>query len=406
MEDNITYPAASNEKSEAEMEANPYGRYLGHVDIAYYCQTWVVRHKRDTVEQLRQEIELIKRSFRPLTADDEFNRLARRDNAIGVALILVAQEMIDEKQNKPKRAELNESGKLKVNHKFKPQPRHESKHLPRPRTPEEQAEIDQFNAAYDHFVQRDAHQARIKSLREAFENDSNVAEIEKLQKKAKAKEGELESLLNDAEKKERAGWAGATDAQINAVLDEMISDMHEAQRLRGEVEKEHGVRIDLQGCGEDESDVWGDIDARSPAPGLGQVARAVDFATTRRVAAIGRKYGLGRQPLRPPGSGLPRRERDEMIRDLAAILSYERQRQLLPWANNDSGATNVILQILKVDRAQIEAELAKVRAEIRARGNNMSQKEIERRVGDLIGKLYGNVYDSASLGATPEGNSE
>jgi len=390
------------------MDHNPYsGTFaLWPGQYEYNRAAFRVLHQSDSVEQLRQQIALIERSFEHPTSDETFNRLIAPLNGLRQVLIIEAQKMIDEKQGKPLRVEFDESDKLKIDTKLKPRPRHESKHVPRPRTPEEQADIDRFNAAYDHFLQRDTHWARINALRESFANDPNVADIEDLQKKAKAKEGELQSLLNDAEQKERTGWAGATDAQIKAVIDEMTADMHEAQKLRGEVEEKYGVKIDLQGGGEDESDVWGDIDTRSPGPGLEQVARAVDFATTRRIASIGQKYGLGRQPLRPPGSPLPQRARDEMKRDIATILSYERQRQLLPRGDNNSDATNVILQILKVDRAQIEAELAKVRTEIRARGNNMSQEEIEKRVGGLIEKLYGNVSDSASLGATPEGSSE
>jgi ribosomal 50S subunit-associated protein YjgA (DUF615 family) len=120
----------------------------------------------------------------------------------------------------------------------------------------------------------------------------------------------------------------------------------------------------------------------------------------RRIQSIGQKYGLGRQPLR--AGGPPRRSDEEMRQDLTEILSMEKQRQLLG-GEGDNGVTQVVAQMMRVDRGQIEMDIKMAQAEIQRRKGTITRQEIEQISQRLLQKVLGNERAQQMLGMSTEG---
>ena len=365
-------------KQEAGMDENPYGYYLYHDRIAWHIQTFAVRHQGDTVEQLKHEIALIKRSLRPSSADENFNRMARQDNAIGVALLLKALDMLEEKQGKPRRAELDNAGKVKVRHKPKLQQRDDSRHVPSSHTGRDEADLfAQLNAI--NAAKKAAEEAHRRAIEEALAKDPDVGKIKDLGDKIAMEDQELNALLDRADR----GDGYATNKQIQDGVAKMLSDMREVELLRDQVQGKYGVKVGGEG----------------PSNG-GTVVRAIGIVERRFVNSIGQKYGLGRRPLRAPGSEMPRRAREEMRNDLATLLGYEHQRQLLGGDDEELSGDlqKTITAIAQYDRTQISTDLKRVLADIQRRKATITKQEIDRLADGLVVQLLENERSQQLMG--------
>ena len=349
--------------------ALPYSEWVERA-----CQLWLAVHASDSEQELKQEIARLQREIgsghhAPLWHDLNIKRGQLR----------LAQQLLERHRITMPPIQITAAPR-------EPRKKPPPKVRPEPLT-SSQVEKPSGNVA-DADERRKAKERLFAGLRQLAEEDGRVAQIAELQQQATRLRGEFSRLM---EQVKNPTSRYITDKEIQDAMSRLLAIAHDIAVLRDGLERDLHVTPD-----DANSWIWPLVDKDYGRGDSVDFAEALALLQRRRLDSLAQKYGLGRQPLRPPGSKGREFSTDEMRKDAASILSPARQRQLLGIDGPDEQEAAVIGRVTEIARKQINARIDEVVSRLERNSAGVSQKE----VSDLMVEALGHQRQAELLGGS------